>query len=502
RRRAAPQDKKLFDQLTETRSRLAALTLKESGSASPDTYQARLKPLEDQVDELEATLSARNDEFQAQSKPVTIEAIQAALPADSALIEFAVFTPQAIHTGKSGPPRYLAYLLAAQGPPKWVDLGETAPIDRAVGAWREALRDPKRTNVKQLARTVDEKVMRPVRTLLQSGLEIPGTTLHLLIAPDGSLNLIPFAALVDERNRYLVERYSISYLTSGRDLRRAPAPQPEGNAALIVANPAFGRITSAAVQRDQNTDRAQAGGQGRARAEPKHLYFQPLPGTEGEAEAIKAVMPEARLLLWKQATETAIKQVKAPRILHIATHGFFLGDQALRPAEPRSAAGEDPLRMTDLRLGRWAAHIEDPLVRSGLALAGANQGESEDHDDDGVLTALEMAGLDLWGTQLVVLSACDTGVGKVRNGDGVHGLRRALVLAGSETQVMSLWPVSDRITRELMVTYYNRLQQGQGRGEALRQVQLEMLEKENRRHPFYWAAFIQSGEWANLEGRR
>lgn len=108
----------------------------------------------------------------------------------------------------------------------------------------------------------------------------------------------------------------------------------------------------------------------------------------------------------------------------------------------------------------------------------------------------------MWGTKLVTLSACDTGVGEVRNGDGVHGLRRALALAGAETQVMSLWAVSDRWTRELMVAYYRGLRQGQGRGGALRQAQLEMLKDVKRRHPYYWSGFIQSGEWANLEGKR
>ena len=139
------------------------------------------------------------------------------------------------------------------------------------------------------------------------------------------------------------------------------------------------------------------------------------------------------------------------------------------------------------------------MLRSGLALAGANEHKEE---DNGILTALEVTGLNLWGTKLVTLSACDTGVGEVKNGDGVHGLRRALVLAGSETQVMSLWAVSDKATRELMVAYYRKLKQGQGRGEALRRAQLEMLKKVNRRHPYYWASFIQSGEWANLAGKR
>jgi CHAT domain-containing protein len=142
----------------------------------------------------------------------------------------------------------------------------------------------------------------------------------------------------------------------------------------------------------------------------------------------------------------------------------------------------------------------NPLLKSGLFFAGANVGETE--GDDGVLTAYEATSLDLWGTKLVVLSACETGLGDVRDGDGVYGLRRALVLAGSESQMISLWPVSDIGTRDLMIDYYKRLKAGEGRSEALRQSQLKMLTNPQRRHPYYWASFIQSGEWANLEGKR
>ena len=138
----------------------------------------------------------------------------------------------------------------------------------------------------------------------------------------------------------------------------------------------------------------------------------------------------------------------------------------------------------------------NPLLRSGLALAGANR--RGERADDGILTALEASGLNLWGTKLVVLSACDTGVGEVRNGEGVYGLRRSFVLAGAESMLMSLWPVSDLTTRELMTGYYKNLKQGLGRGESLRRVQLEMLKRPNRRHPFYWASFIQSGDWKTL----
>ncbi|HKX30371.1 MAG TPA: CHAT domain-containing protein, partial [Blastocatellia bacterium] len=162
------------------------------------------------------------------------------------------------------------------------------------------------------------------------------------------------------------------------------------------------------------------------------------------------------------------------------------------------ALDDDPVRILK-QIERRGLRVESPLLRSGLALAGANEHQEQ---DNGILTALEMTGLNLWGTRLVVLSACDTGVGEVKNGDGVHGLRRALVLAGSETQVMSLWPIQDRATRDLMIAYYGRLQRGEGRGEALRQVQLTMLKQVKRRHPYYWASFIQSGKWTDLDGQR
>jgi CHAT domain-containing protein len=178
----------------------------------------------------------------------------------------------------------------------------------------------------------------------------------------------------------------------------------------------------------------------------------------------------------------------------VATHGFFLRDQELE-----LVGGRDMGAVTVRSVGFADQPIENPLLRSGLALAGVNRRRgSADQGDDGVLTAMEAAGLDLWGTKLVVLSACDTGVGEVKNGEGVFGLRRALALAGSETQVMSLWPVSDLGTRELMVEYYKGLERGEGRGDWLRRVQLEMLKRKARRHPFYWASFIQAGEWASL----
>ena len=137
-----------------------------------------------------------------------------------------------------------------------------------------------------------------------------------------------------------------------------------------------------------------------------------------------------------------------------------------------------------------------------MALANANAHDQNAPTDDGILTALEASGLNLWGTKLVVLSACDTGLGEVKNGEGVYGLRRAFVLGGAESVVMSLWPISDDSTRRLMAGYYKNLKAGLGRGKSLRRVQLDLLARDPKLHPFYWANFIQSGAWAELEGKR
>ena len=219
------------------------------------------------------------------------------------------------------------------------------------------------------------------------------------------------------------------------------------------------------------------------------------------ASHIKRLLPTATLLMQAQATEAVLKHVSSPSILHISTHGGFLED-----APQTDLNNERGLRIRPASTGGFEPSLsskgnaENPLLRSGLFFAGANTGRSG--DDDGVLTALEVAGLDLWGTKLVVLSACETGLGEIKNGDGVYGLRRALVLAGSETQVMSLWSVSDTGTRDLMIAYYKGLQAGRGRAEALRDVRLQMLKSASRKHPYFWASFIQSGEWANLDGKR
>jgi CHAT domain-containing protein len=344
---------------------------------------------------------------------------------------------------------------------------------------------------------VDERVMRPVRALLADAR-------HVFISPDGLLNLVPFAALVDEQGRYLVESYSITYLTSGRDLLRMQYVGESKQPPLVLGDPLFGEA------RGRGDAPSPPGAQPSLSPDAQAIFFLRLKGTADEARAVGSILAGARVLTQSQATEQAIKRASSPRVLHVATHGFFLPDQA--ESAGSGAAGGGP---------RVLARAGNPLARSGLALAGANVGGGAG-GEDGILTALEASALDLWGTKLVVLSACETGVGEVKNGDGVYGLRRALVLAGSESQVMSLWKVSDDVTRDLMVAYYGRLRDGEGRTEALRRVQLEMLRGKgrvaaggrargiagdlpskgaDRSHPYFWAAFIQSGDWRPMNAR-
>src|SRR5262249_45065501 len=321
-----------------------------------------------------------------------------------------------------------------------------------------------------------------------------GSTKQLLISPDGELNLIPFEALLDEHGHYLVQRYSISYLTTGRDLLRMQVARASKGNPVVVADPAFGEpkaMRVASLERAKfNATSSDTARRSITSAENlSSVYFARLAGTAEEAHTIKTLFPDAKVLTGTNATKGALKKVNAPNILHIATHGFFLTDTA------HSAGSGTGTRAINAKL-----RIENPLLRSGLARAGANL--RRDSADNGILTALEASSLNLWGTRLVTLSACDTGVGEVKTGEGVYGLRRAFTLAGTETLVMSLWPVSDYVTREIMTTYYTGLKNGLGRGEALRQAELAMLKHKGRQHPFYWASFIQSGEWGNLDGKR
>jgi CHAT domain-containing protein/Tfp pilus assembly protein PilF len=482
RNHLSPPDQLLLDQLSLTRTQLANLVLTGPDTADPTPYAVALKTLESKAQAAEKQLATRAGEFRLQTEPITIEGIQALIPQNTALIEIARYRPVAIEMGKDPgwkPDRYVAYVLKHQGEPSWVELGDAAQIDRDANRLRAALRNPRRSDFREVARAVDEVVMRPVRKLLGSSKEI-------LISPDGDLNLIPLAALIDEQQHFLVENFTFTYLSSGRDLLRLQNPPASGHQAVVIADPQFDepRKSNAAVM-----PVSRGSGQ---RSMDFQERFAPLAATADEAQAVSGLLPGATVLLREHATEKALKQLDGPGILHVATHGFFL---------PRPPVGQTVMRGERSLSGQTGTSVrftENPLLRSGLALAGANERQGGD-GEDGILTALEAAGLKLWGTRLVVLSACETGIGDVQNGEGVYGLRRALVLAGAESELMSLWKVDDEATRDLMTGFYKNLQSGVGRTEALRRVQLVLLNGEDHSHPSFWAAFILSGDWRPLK---
>jgi CHAT domain-containing protein/tetratricopeptide (TPR) repeat protein len=482
RRRVPEAQQPVFGEWVAARNRYAMAALRPqrdlaSGPRSDlRTLAARIEDLEVELGSSIAALGLRPDE-------ITLDRVRQAIPPGAALVEIVAFQPRDPRAAArpEAPRRYTAYVVFRDEPLAWVDLGEAATIDAEVAAFRVALRDPGRADVVSLARALDERLMRPIRTLLRDRQLV-------LLSPDGALNLLPFGALIDERQRPLADQFTFVYLTSGRDLLRLQLRAPSREGVLIVAAPDFDGTTGLVEARPPP---GQVASSSRRSADFAKRGFLPLLATTDEARAIRAFFPDATVLTGSTATEAVLRGVHGPRVLHLATHGFFLPDQ------PSTGAWRRDLEDLTLFPPDNDPAPENPLLRSGLALAGANR--LQNGDDDGLLTALEVTSMDLVGTKLVVLSACETGVGTTPYGDGVYGLRRALVLAGAESQVMSLWPVDDDTTRDLMVAYYGQLARGEGRAEALRLAQREIAASPGRGHPFFWAGFIPIGAWGPLE---
>ena len=417
---------------------------------------------------------------------MTLAAVQAAIPANAALIEFAAYPPvrsgdRQTSAAAFGKLRYAAYVVHRTGPPSGVDLGDarrrsTRRSRRCVEPWA-------------IRRAATCEVCRGARRCRHASDPRPRRRQHsLLISPDGALNLIPCEALLDESGRYLVQRYRSTYLTSGRDLLRMQVTREAQRGPLIVANPAFGDLPAEALAKAGPIAKAAAVRDARrsvtSARDLSEVYFATIAGTAREAQAIQLLFPDATVLGGERASEASLRQFAAPRLLHIATHGFFLQYAGVAPkaGAPQSDGGS----------GR------DPLLRPGWRSRANIRGRPT--RTTAVLTALEASRLNLWGPGW--WCSAYTGIGEVRNGDGVCGLRRAFVLAGAESLLMSLWPVSDTWTERQMRSYYQNLKLGKGRGESLRLVQLDMLARNPRLHPFYWANFIQSGDWAPLDRTR
>ena len=385
-------------------------------------------------------------------------------------------------------PQYVAWIVPKEGKVSRVELGNAAEIDKVVDALRDVIKsatgekgtlqklgevDATREAKEALAAVAD-RVWKPLEA------KLPEATKTIHLSPDGALWLLPWNALpIDDK--FLVQRYAVTTFVSGRNFVTKDAQPPkERTASAVFANPRFDQTVSekraayTAVFREPPpppsalpTLRAFDASQSQA---------APLPGTELEARAILPSMTtwldgaEPVSYAGSYALESIAKQVVSPKSLVFATHGFFTDNDT---------------------------RTFDPLKRCGLLLAGCNDGDSVAGNDDGVLTGVEIADLNLQGTELVVLSACETGVGRIENGNGVAGIRRAFHLAGARSVASTLWQVPDFDTAKLMGDFFAELAKGKSKGEALRQAQIRRIEsRENRNgaaHPFFWAGFSVSG---------
>jgi len=469
----------------------------------PEIYRKRLKILYIEKDRLETELSSQCSEFREAlaSRKFTVSDVARAIPEGSVLWEFVRYRShdfQKIENGQAetGPPRYLAFTLNHVGEITLTDLGDTETIDGVIAAARDKINKAREEvyfplviqSEKQLKKITGELyslVFAPLENHLGDGKEI-------FISPDGQLNLIPFEILPCPDGQYVIEKYRISYLSSGRDLLKFRKKTETGNRAVVMADPDFDMTPEAhagRVDKETGETRIAALTEKPCRSASGCLRdrFKPLDQTGEEGRSVLKMLKEKAALdagyyEGEGALEEDLKGMShVPAVLHLATHGFFCEDVDLHEMKG----------------------FENPLLRCGLALAGANSfwdesGETSPEMEDGILTAFEASGLNLVGTELVTLSACETGVGEVKNGEGVFGLRRAFQHAGARSIVMSLWKVQDRATRALMESFYQKWLGGQNKREALRGAALEILNEQRKKHgaahPYLWGAFILLGE--------
>ena len=456
--------------------------------------------------------------------------VDGALPAHTALAAFVLVNSshpnglaQGRQPGRGTTTSYVAFVLPGRGqPPEVVPIGGADEVHALVADVRlrvaQALTPgappaPSEAAYRRSAERLRRSVWDPLEPHMRGAAS-------LFIVPDGALTLINFAALPTGASGYLIETGPrLHYLSAERDLL-SPG-DAEGTGVLAVGDPAFDqgevfaalrRVDSPFPDGEIKTASARVfRGQPSSCGDFKSLHFEPLPSSKSEIEDVSSTWrnartdsrrqlrgsngtPEVQLLEGTAANELTVK-VAAPgkNILHLATHGFFLGEGCPSALDARGGATSGP--MPTALLG------ENPLLLSGLALAGANHRDAAGPDEeDGILTAEEIAAMNLSGVEWAVLSACDTGLGQIRAGEGVLGLRRAFQVAGARTVIMSLWPVEDEASRQWMrALYANRLTKGMSTVDAVHAASLEQLRQRRdaglSTHPFYWAGFVAAGDW-------
>lgn len=484
RQELSAEDRKLVYRLEAVRRSISEQMHSTLVSGQLPTQTEDLEQLLKQEADLQTALSYKSAAFQASLEPVTFEAVRRRLPAGATLIEFikySVFEP--IRAGYGRPwrgERYAALVLSGESEPRWFNLGPAAEIENAVQAFRMRLRDRNAAYTASEAERLYGLVIAPLKGALSNPTRAKPPL--LLIAPDGSLNIIPFGLLSEKNGAAIKDRFVVDYVSSGRDLLQRQAVV-SSKQIVVIAGPDFN---------------AQAEGESLKATMhlPEQGKFAPIPGTKKEAAQLDRLLDGVSSFTDEKATVAALRAVDRPAVLHIATHGVFIRIDRVEPQ-----VTSDFLQVGDssyLFLHSTPSALDNPLLFSGLALAGANKAARG--ANSGIISALEISGLQLQGTQLVVLSACETGLGTTRGGEEFSGLRRAISIAGAASQVTSLWKVDDAATSALMVHYYGLLLKGAGRAEALQLAQKRIQRGHPKwRHPFYWAGFIVSGDWKPID---
>ncbi|MCA9248838.1 MAG: CHAT domain-containing protein, partial [Planctomycetales bacterium] len=497
-----PHTAHLAEQLLDVRRQIAQL------SRLPELSNAQTATMNELVAK-EATLATslgRADVVQRGARPwYDLADLRKSIPSQTVFVDFmkTLIIPESPAAKVSFDDWvYLAVVVpaAGEGEVRLINLGKAAPIEQAVRRTRVAAHD-----VKAVAEQGDAKAEQvyfaAAKQLSQLVVEpLHGAIAkanHLILSPDQDLWLVPWAALPDGESKFLIERAPISFVLSGRDLARKQGGRVSGNPALVVADPDFDLDPETARS---VTKQLQAEGEApllvarRAAAEGP-LRWNRLQGTSRELDWIlpslsRMTGEDPQLLVRSEALEGVVKDLWRPRIAVFATHGFFQG-------------AEKQLFERDKVIETSQPMFVNPMLRCGLVFAGANQPGKSPDDEDGILTGMEILGLDLEGTELVVLSACETGVGEAQLGNGVAGLRQAFQLAGARSVLSTLWQVPDLATAELMDSFFLHLAEGKDKAAALREAQLAKIEKlrqdKSAAHPFYWAAFTLTGNWQVVE---
>lgn len=506
---ADPLTSKLREAAATARQRFANLMLRSMLGEEP-VARSLLDQARTEKEAAERSLAEQSAAERAEQTRSRegLDDVRRMLPPGSALVSFVRYdrSPTSESRGGTGlraapASAYIAFVTRADGAAiAVVPLGSSRAIDGLIGDWRSEVLKGAGTAGSQAAiqsyRAAAAVLRRRIWDPLARHLERVD---KVFIVPDGSISVVAFDGLPVANMKYLVETGpTIHYLSAERDLVESSQQSAQGKGLLAVGGASFGTSPPARPTAKAPT-RSGCGAL-------QNLHFDPLPGTRLEVAEINAIwkaaagtsVVDSSVLAGGDATESHFKQ-QAPgrRFLHIATHGFFLGN-GCGPAiqGTRSVGG------LVARVGRPSAiPADNPLTLSGLAMAGANRhATAPANQDDGILTAEEVTALNLQGVEWAVLSACDTGLGELKAGEGVLGLRRAFQIAGVHTIIMSLWAVDDDAVRSWMrVLYEGRLQQGVNTADAMHRATLEILRKRRAggtsTHPFFWAGFVAAGDW-------